>query len=329
MSWTDEFHSWISSCESEGVIAIVTHRNGDMDTIASGCALAEALGSNTRCVGIHVSKVAREVIQKLNFHHHRMDPNRPAWPRTIAGIIVVDAGGPGQMGIKLPENIPLCVLDHHAHSSDSWNVGDTGLHVNRPVKATTQIVYEYLRDKMPNTLTDRIRKLLMTGLISDTGHYRHADSAALSDAGSILGSEIEHGDVLDLLRTTGLGRSTRTATLRALSRVRVEISGGWTVAITSCGTHEGIVGGSLINAGADVAIVTNTKNPLLRVTTRASHRAVEGGIGMGDILSTLAELHGSEGGGHPGAAGWTTDIDSVEAVSSILSRISAIGGGEN
>ena len=86
MSWTDDLHSWITSCESKGVIAILTHRNGDMDTIASGCALAEALGSNTRCVGIHVSKVAREVIQKLNFHHHRMDSDRPAWPRHIASV---------------------------------------------------------------------------------------------------------------------------------------------------------------------------------------------------------------------------------------------------
>lgn len=329
MSWTDELHSWIASCESRGVIAIVTHRNGDMDTVASGCSLAEALGSSVRCVGVHVSKVAREVIEKLNFKHYRMDSNRPAWPRTLAGIIVVDAGGPSQIGINLPPNIPTCVIDHHAHSSDTWDLGETGLHLNRPVKATTQIVYEYLQDKLPSMLTDRVRKLLMTGLISDTGHYRHADSAALFDAASILGPDLEHGDVLDLLRTTGLGRSTRTATLRALSRLKVEISGGWTVAITSCGTHEGLVGSSLINAGADVAIVTNSKNPLLRVTTRASHRAVEAGIGMGDILSKLAELHGSEGGGHPGAAGWSTEIDQVEAVSSILSRISAIGGGEN
>ena len=65
------------------------------------------------------------------------------------------------------------------------------------------------------------------------------------------------------------------------------------------------------------------------VKSESRQRVRKGGIGMGDILSTLAELHGSEGGGHPGAAGWTTDVDSVEAVSSILSRISAIGGGEN
>ena len=329
MSWQDELESWIRSCQSKGVVAVVTHRNGDMDTVASGCALAQALGSNVRCVGIHVSKVAREVIEKLEFYHHRLDPNRPAWPRTIAGIIVVDAGGPSQLGIDLPVNIPICVLDHHAHSSDKWLVGETGLQINRPVKATTQIVYQYLQEKLPDQITDRVRKLLMTGLISDTGHYRHADSPALFDAASILGNKIEHGEVLDLLRTRGLGRSVRTATLRALSRVEVEISGGWTVAVTSCGTHEGIVAGSLINAGADIAIVTNAKNPLLRITTRASHRAVEGGIGMGGILSSLAELHGSEGGGHPGAAGWTTDIESVEALSSILSRISAIGGGEN
>ena len=45
---------------------------------------------------------------------------------------------------------------------------------------------------------------------------------------------------------------------------------------------------------------------------------------MGSILSSLAEKLGGEGGGHAGAAGWTTNIDKVEALSSILSHISAV-----
>ena len=173
-------------------------------------------------------------------------------------------------------------------------------------------------------LTDRVRKLLMTGLISDTGHYRHADSAALFDAASILGPDLEHGEVLDLLRTTGLGRSTRTTTLRALSRLKVEISGGWTVTVLLWDS-QGISGGSLINAGADVAIVTNSKNPLLRVTTRASHQLLKLVLVWGTFSQSLPNYMVQKVEGNPGAAGWTTEIDQVEAVSSILSRISAIG----
>tara|TARA_B100000459_G_C8459781_1_gene149474 strand:+ start:62 stop:394 length:333 start_codon:yes stop_codon:yes gene_type:complete len=109
-----------------------------------------------------------------------------------------------------------------------------------------------------------------------------------------------------------------------MKNVNVEPAGDFVVAVTSCSTHEGIVAGSLIHAGADASIVTNSKVPGIRLTTRASHRAVENGLDMGSILSSLAESLGGEGGGHAGAAGWTTSIDRVEAISTILSRISAV-----
>ena len=96
-----------------------------------------------------------------------------------------------------------------------------------------------------------MRKILLTGLITDTGHYRHADAIALKSASQMLGEEIKHGDVLDLLRATGLGRSVRIATLRSLSNVDIESAGDFVVAVTSCSTHEGTVAGSLIHAGAD------------------------------------------------------------------------------
>ena len=317
-------NDWIEDKISLGVVPIITHRNGDMDTVASACALSTSLGINSRPMGIHVSKIAREVIDELKFEFTRMDANRVALPRTTSGIIIVDAGGPEQIGIQLPENIPICVIDHHAHSSNDWKISDQDIHINNSVCSTTQIIFDYINQYRIESLDDRMRKILLTGLITDTGHYRHADAIALKSASQMLGEEIKHGDVLDLLRATGLGRSVRIATLRSLSNVEIESAGDFVVAVTSCSTHEGTVAGSLIHAGADASIVTNSKIPGLRLTTRASHRAVENGLDMGSILSSLAESLGGEGGGHAGAAGWTTNIDRVEAISTILSRISAV-----
>ena len=317
-------NDWIEDKISRGVIPIITHRNGDMDTIASACALSTSLGMNSRPMGIHVSKIAREVIDELEFEFSRMDANRVALPRTTSGIIIVDAGGPEQIGIQLPENIPICVIDHHAHSSNDWKISEQDIHINNSVCSTTQIIFDYINQYRIESLDDRMRKILLTGLITDTGHYRHADAIALKSASQMLGEEIKHGDVLDLLRATGLGRSVRIATLRSLSNVEIESAGDFVVAVTSCSTHEGTVAGSLIHAGADASIVTNSKIPGLRLTTRASHRAVENGLDMGSILSSLAESLGGEGGGHAGAAGWTTNIERVEAISTILSRISAV-----
>ena len=317
-------NDWIEDKIATGVIPVITHRNGDMDTVASACALSSSLGTNSRSMGIHVSKLARDVIDELEFEFTRMDANRVALPRTTSGIIIVDAAGPEQIGIKLPQNIPICVIDHHAHTSDQWNISNDDIHVNKPVCSTTQIVFDYIIQYRLETLDDRMRKILLTGLITDTGHYRHADANALQTASEMLGDDIKHGDVLDLLRTTGLGRSIRIATLRSLTNVSVESAGDFVVAVTSCSTHEGTVAGSLIHAGADAAIVTNSKVPGLRLTTRASHKSVDNGLDMGSILSSLAQSLGGEGGGHAGAAGWTTNIDKVEAVSTILSRISAV-----
>ena len=317
-------NDWIEDKIATGVIPVITHRNGDMDTVASACALSSSLGTNSRSMGIHVSKLARDVIDELEFEFTRMDANRVALPRTTSGIIIVDAAGPEQIGIKLPQNIPICVIDHHAHTSDQWNISNDDIHVNKPVCSTTQIIFDYIIQYRLETLDERMRKILLTGLITDTGHYRHADAIALQTASEMLGDDIKHGDVLDLLRTTGLGRSIRIATLRSLTNVSVESAGDFVVAVTSCSTHEGTVAGSLIHAGADAAIVTNSKVPGLRLTTRASHRSVDNGLDMGSILSSLAYSLGGEGGGHAGAAGWTTNIDKVEAVSTILSRISAV-----
>ena len=315
---------WIEDKVSRGVVPVISHRNGDMDTIASACALSQSLGDKARAMGIHVSRLAREVIDELKFEFTRIDTDRIALPRTTSGLIIVDAAGPDQIGMNLPENTPICIIDHHAHTSDHWNITRNDLHINMPVCSTTQIIYDYIKEYHPGTLDDSMRKLLLTGLITDTGHYRHADSVALKSASEILGDQIKHGDVLDLLRTTGIGRSVRIATLRSLSNVNVESAGNFVVAVTSCSTHEGTVAGSLIHAGADASIVSNSKVPGIRLTTRASHRAIENGLDMGSILSSLAEKLGGEGGGHAGAAGWTTNIDKVEALSSILSRISAV-----
>ena len=317
-------NDWIEDKIATGVIPIITHRNGDMDTVASACALSSSLGTNARSMGIHVSKLARDVIDELKFEFTRMDADRVALPRTTSGIIIVDAAGPEQIGINLPQNIPICVIDHHAHTSDQWNISNDDIHVNKPVCSTTQIIFDYIIQYRLETLDERMRKILLTGLITDTGHYRHADAIALQTASEMLGDDIKHGDVLDLLRTTGLGRSIKIATLRSLANVSVESAGDFVVAVTSCSTHEGTVAGSLIHAGADAAIVINSKVPGLRLTTRASHRSVDNGLDMGSILSSLAYSLGGEGGGHAGAAGWTTNIDKVEAVSTILSRISAV-----
>ena len=50
-------NQWIGGALKRGAIAVLTHRNGDMDTVGSACALAQIIGSPARACGIHLSSI--------------------------------------------------------------------------------------------------------------------------------------------------------------------------------------------------------------------------------------------------------------------------------
>ena len=56
---------WISSHTRNGPIAVITHRNGDMDTIASGIVLASAIGQNAKACGIYVGGLAQKILDSM------------------------------------------------------------------------------------------------------------------------------------------------------------------------------------------------------------------------------------------------------------------------
>ena len=110
---------WISLHSNNGPIAIVTHKNGDMDTIGSGIVLASSIGNNAKACGIYISPLAEKMLNGMDVEYQQIDSTRPSFPRTLSGVIVVDCASPSQIGFKLP-NVPLCVLDHHSAASDKW-----------------------------------------------------------------------------------------------------------------------------------------------------------------------------------------------------------------
>ena len=46
-------NQWVGTSIKRGAIAVLTHRNGDMDTVGSACALARIIGPSSRACGVH------------------------------------------------------------------------------------------------------------------------------------------------------------------------------------------------------------------------------------------------------------------------------------
>ena len=315
-------HQWLQSAVERGPIAIVSHKNGDMDTIGSACALSHALGDSARACGLHSSSIAKRIVATTEAEFHLMDGDRPLWPRTLGSIVVVDAASPSQVGMSFPEGVPICAIDHHTGGAD-WSSAD--LHFHWDCHSTAEMVFAYLDEFRAGSIDSSVRRLLLAGVITDTGRFRHADSRSLAAASKL----VEHDDLdyhsfVEEMESNELNHSQKVAIAKALSRVESIDAGEWFLLHTRAGTNEGVVARTLMSAGADVALVVRRAKDETRLVARASRKAVSEGCNLGEMMESLAVRLDGEGGGHPGAAGWSGEAPAVTARSGFIADLSGL-----
>ena len=317
----DRLHAWLADAASRGAVPVVCGANGDMDTVASAVGLAAALPQAMAC-GRHLGRLAKRMVEEEQAPFRRL--GRPtAWPTALGGLVVVDAAAPSQLDLDLPEGIPICVLDHHA--TDGWALGERDLSLRWPVSATTEIVTAYLARHYPEALTSPVRRLLMAGLITDTGRFKHAEATSFRSALTLLEDDaLDYRGLVDRIETDAdLTSSDHGALLKGLQRATTTDAGPWRLVTTRAGTLEGRLASLLLGTGADVCFVVRHRDGKTRVTGRARATACREGLHLGRLLEELATVHGGEGGGHDGAAGWTSTLDRVAAETAALAAVAA------
>ena len=321
----EHLNHWIGESIKRGAIAVLTHRNGDMDTVGSACALANIIGPNARACGIHLSTMARTMIAKTGADFLVMDANQPTWPRNLGGVIIVDAAGPNQPGIKIPD-VPKCIIDHHS-AGESFEIKQSDLEINWDTCSTAEIIQLWAETFASNRIDNQSRMLLLAGIITDTGRFRHANADALSSAGRLADdAKIDFSEFIEDMESVELNNSQRVAIAKALTRVETLDAGRWFLSYTKAGTNEGIVARTLISAGADIALVCRRIKGETRLTARANRSATRGGVHLGQLMQNMVDRSGGEGGGHAGAAGWTGKIDEIDATSGFISLLMASQG---
>ncbi|MDP6333247.1 MAG: DHHA1 domain-containing protein [Candidatus Poseidoniaceae archaeon] len=314
--------SWINKHCSNGAVPVLTGMNGDMDTVGSAIALSSS-HSNMMACGLHLGRVAKKVCEELSAPFRKIGANHTNWPPSLSGIIIVDAASPSQVGIELPENIPKCIIDHH--DTDDWDISDDDIMIKASVSATTEIITQYLSKYSPKSLTTPVRKLLIAGLITDTGRYRHAGKSAFSATVTLLEDEdIDYASLVEFIESQETSPSERGSLLRGLERSKSIDSGSWNIVYTNSGTLEGRLATLLIGTGAEISLVSRNREGVSRLTARASRKATLCGIHLGEIMETISLQIGGDGGGHSGAAGWSGDADRIAAESAFIAHVASI-----
>jgi len=315
-------NTWISGAMKRGAIAVLTHRNGDMDTVGSATAMARLLGPSARACGVHMGTLARATLADVGAEFMVLDAQRPAWPRNLGGVIVVDAAGPTQPGIELPD-APLCIIDHHAAGA-AFELGEGDISLIWDTASTAQIIQAWAESSCPDRLDVDTRRLLLAGIVADTGRFRHGGAAPLADAARLCeGVDLDFSQFVESMESVTLNHSQKVAIAKALSRVESIEAGHWFLLRTRASTNEGTVARALISAGADVALVSRKLQGETRLTARAGRTATRAGVHLGKLMQAMVERSGGEGGGHDGAAGWTGPIDPIDATSGFIALLSA------
>ena len=272
-------------------VLYLCHRNADPDAVGSAFALREAFGGDIGAVE-GVSRTAASLRSAMGADIE-IDPS----PQGYNLVVVVDTAVGQQIGgFNLRD---YAVVDHH---QDRDLIGSALFYIQRPADSTAEIVWEIL--KRSDILPTREAALgLVVGIITDTGRFKHSGASSFRTVAEILErTKLEYAEALEVLSRVPTERSRRIAALRAASRAQIEWTDDWVVVSSEVGAFEGSSAMTLVEIGADVALVGGDHGDVSRVSGRARRDAVLAGLDLAAIMGEVARGRGGDGGGHRGAA---------------------------
>ncbi|MHC1596842.1 MAG: DHH family phosphoesterase [Methermicoccaceae archaeon] len=295
--------------EAESSVLYLCHKNADADAVGAAFVLSQLFGGD---VGLTegLNRVAKVMCEHLG-----MSPIEHPSPHGYELVVVLDTSNIVQLN-----NFPLkryCVIDHHVtHELEE----DAELFINEPETSTSEIVLNMMRCwGMP--LTRDMSIALLAGIITDTGHLRHAKDTTFLHIFQILSEGlVRYGKVLDIISTTPQDPSMRQAVLKAAQRMKLHKAGRFIVASSNVGSFTDAASAGLVSLGADVAFVATPLRNGVRISARAKRETVSSGLNLGELFSTMAQDLGGGGGGHPAAAGIEVGGDAKELLAQCVSR---------
>jgi len=218
-----------------------------------------------------------------------------------ARLLFVDVSSLSQVG---PVEFRECaVVDHHVVNE---LVGRCTSSLYDPeARASSALVAEVLLGS-GWTIPREYATLLLAGVMYDTRFLRLLSPRVLRVVARLveLGGDVEV--VQSLMAQPEAPYAERVASLKGLSRLGIyAVDQELLVTVTCLGAYESTALRRILESGADVAVAVAARGSELRLTIRASARALKalGAPVAAEVASYLGRVAGGGGGGHDAAAG--------------------------
>jgi nanoRNase/pAp phosphatase (c-di-AMP/oligoRNAs hydrolase) len=310
-------------------VAIVCHRNADVDAYLSAYALArllKKLSPHASIVIVSPDGMTALAEKMRNFFTHVVVREST---EDYDLFVVVDVGHTTLLKSwlqKMRESRGMKVLiDHHPFQDE--DVYDRKI-VDPKATSAGEVVYRVYRD-LRVSVDRKTAQALLTAILFDSQHLAIVGKRGLKATLEL----VERGADLKLARK--MLRSPPDygeviAKLKGAQRVSIFKSGPWILVASRVGSFQAHVARALVHMGADVAVVSGDSNGETRTSLRSTARFFdETGVHLGtQVAEAVSKQLGGFGGGHPTAASFVSKEGEEKDNNECLNDLSGLLKGE-
>jgi len=287
-------------------ILVVTHRNADVDAVASAYAmklLASAAGPRKDVTMVSPEGVTLQSKKVLSTFGARFREEIPS--RDYDLVFVTDTGHSALLSAQLDAIKSMksyrVLIDHHPLDESMKEVVDSAL-VDIGASSASEMVF-LLAEGAGIKMGRRAAKVLLLGLMADSQFLTLASNRTIDTVKKLCGLGANLEEARSLLRTRR-DVSESIARIKASKRASYFRAGEWLVAFTTVGSFQASVARSLVEVGADVSLALGEVEGETRASLRSTQIFKEKtSIHLGtDFCKAFADRSGGAGGGHPTAA---------------------------
>ena len=307
---------WSRCCATEDPVCICAHASPDGDALGSLLGLGLSLAATGRDVVLYQDG-DEPFPRELAFLQLEGIERRVPADAATRTLIALDCGSAlriDRRGEVAGQFARVVNIDHH---HDNTLFGTINL-VDPEASCTAEIVAGLL-DEAGIPLADGAPLALYVGLVTDTGRFQYVNTTPRAHrlAARLLEEGVQPAQVFStLFESLPLERQR----LLGLALGRAEVAAGGRLAVTSLArddfeatgaddaASDGVVDALRAIDGVELAALVREPRDRTGPARKVSLRSRAGGIDC----SAIARLRG--GGGHPGAAGYSTDETVAEIV---------------
>ena len=245
--------------------------------------------------------------------------------KEIGAFIILDTNNLDQVDVPNIENKsvitkPIIFIDHHSFSILNKRIQNKLSIIEDKYNSTSEIIYELFQHYHFEIPIPYIY-LIVAGMISDTGFFKHANTQVFRRLASLLENNVNYQEIVSLLDHKK-NISEKIAQIKGAQRIKLYRMQDKLVGISHVSNFRAKVATNLLKLGLDISIVYSKLKKGNFITARAKkHICLETGLHLGKLLEIISD---GRGGGHDGAASVFIEEDIEEKLEELLKLIQEI-----